>query len=128
MKLKILIPTEVFLETTVEQVNAEAKNGDFGILPNHIDFVAALAPGVLSAYASDREEEIYIAIDEGILVKYGDEVLVSTKQAIRGVDLETLHRTVVEEFTHLDEQQKTIRTALAKLETGMMRGILEMGE
>lgn len=127
MKLKILIPTEVFLDTTVEQVNAEAKNGDFGILPNHVDFVAALAPGILT-YRSENGEEVHFAIDEGILVKRGDEVLVSTKQAIRGADLETLHQTVAEQFQHLDEQQKMTRTALAKLEAGMMRGVLETGE
>jgi F-type H+-transporting ATPase subunit epsilon len=127
VKLKVLVPTQVFLVATVEQINAEAKDGAFGLLPNHVDFVAALAPGILS-YRSEDGEEVFLAVDEGILVKCGQEVLVSTPQAVKDVDLETLHRTVEEQFRRLDEQEKLTRTALAKLEASLARGILEMGE
>jgi F-type H+-transporting ATPase subunit epsilon len=127
MKLKVLVPTRVFLVETVEQINAEAKDGSFGLLPNHIDFVTALGPGILS-YRSQQGEEIFIAVNEGILVKCGQEVLVSTQQAVKDADLETLHQTVEQEFRQLNEQQKLTRTAIAKLEAGLARGILEMGE
>jgi F-type H+-transporting ATPase subunit epsilon len=124
MKLKVLIPTQVFLEETVEQVNGEAKNGAFGLLPNHIDFVTALASGILS-YHTSEENEVFIAIDEGILVKCGQEVLVSTARAVKDADLAQLHQTVEEEFRQLNEQQKMTRTAIARLESGLTRGILE---
>lgn len=127
MKLKVLVPTKVFLTATVQQVNAEAENGAFGLLPNHIDFVTALAPGILS-YRSEAGEEVFIAVDRGILVKCGQEVLVSTGQAIKDADLETLQQTVQEQFRQLDEQQKHARTAIARLEAGLARGMLEMGE
>lgn len=127
MKLKILVPTKVFLTATVEQVNAEARNGAFGILGDHIDFVTALAPGILS-YRQRQGEEVFIAVDEGILVKSGQEVLVSTGQAVKDADLATLQQTVEREFRQLNEQQKLTRTALARLEAGLARGILEMGE
>lgn len=127
MKLKVLIPTKVFLLETVEQVNAEAKNGAFELLPNHIDFVTALAPGILS-YRSETGSEVFLAVDEGILVKCGQEVLVSTIQAVKDADLETLQQTVEQEFRQLNEQQKLTRTAIARLEAGLARGILEMGE
>ncbi|MGF1540460.1 MAG: F0F1 ATP synthase subunit epsilon [Pleurocapsa sp.] len=127
MQLKVLVPTKVFLEETVEQVNAEAKDGAFGLLPNHIDFVTALAPGILS-YRNQQGEEVFIAVDEGILVKCGQEVLVSTGQAVKDADLETLHQTVEQEFRQLNEQQKLTRTAVARLEVGLARGILEMGQ
>lgn len=127
MKLKVLVPTRVFLVETVEQINAEAKDGSFGLLPNHIDFVTALVPGILS-YRSQQGEEIFIAVNEGILVKCGQEVLVSTQQAVKDADLESLHQTVEQEFRQLNEQQKLTRTAIAKLEAGLARGILEMGE
>ena len=127
MKLKVLVPTQVFLVAEVEQVNAEAKGGALGVLPDHIDFVTALAPSILF-YRSEEGEEVFIAVDEGILVKCGSEVLVSTGQAIKDADLETLHRRVERQFRHLDEQEKLTRTALAKLEAGLARGLLEMGE
>lgn len=127
MKLKVLIPTKVFLVETVQQINVEAKNGALGLLPDHIDFVTALVPGILS-YRSEAGEEVFLAVAEGILVKCGQEVLVSTIQAVKDVDLETLQRTVEQEFRQLNEQQKLTRTAIARLEAGLARGILEMGE
>lgn len=127
MKLKVLVPTKVFLTETVEQVNAEAKNGAFGVLSDHIDFVTALAPGILS-YRDRQGKEVFLAVDEGILVKCGQEVLVSTGQAVKDADLETLQQTVEREFRQLNEQQKLTRTALARLEAGLARGMLEMGE
>jgi F-type H+-transporting ATPase subunit epsilon len=127
MKLKILLPTEVYLEEDVKKVAAEAENGSFCLLPNHIDFVSALVPGLLF-YKSEAGEEVFIAIDEGILVKCNGEVLVSTGRAIRGADLETLHQTVEKEFQRLDEREKQSRSALAKLEAGFVRGVYQMGE
>ncbi|ACB50861.1 putative ATP synthase delta/epsilon subunit [Crocosphaera subtropica ATCC 51142] len=126
MKLKVLIPNKVFLVEEVEQVNAEAKNGAFGLLSNHIDFVTALTPSILS-YRSVEGKEVFMAIDEGILVKCGQTVMVSTGRAVKDANLDRLHQTVAEEFRQLNEQQKMTRTAIARLESGLARGILEIG-
>ncbi|WP_066379538.1 MULTISPECIES: F0F1 ATP synthase subunit epsilon [unclassified Anabaena] len=126
MNLKILLPTEVLLETEVQQIVAEAENGCFAMLPHHIDFVTALVPGVLS-FKSAQGEEIFLAVDAGILVKCGAEVLVSTRNAVQGADLETLHQTVEAQFKNLDEREKQARAATAKLEAGFIRGFVEMG-
>jgi F-type H+-transporting ATPase subunit epsilon len=127
MNLKILIPTKVLVNEEARKVTAEAENGSFTLQPNHIDFVAALVPGILS-FESESREEVFLAIDEGILVKRGAQVLVSTRQGIRGVDLETLEQTVAEEFTRLDEREKETRSAIARLEAGLVRGTYEMGQ
>ena len=47
MNCKILLPSEVFFNKEVAKVVAEADNGRFCLLPQHIDFVASLVPGVL---------------------------------------------------------------------------------
>lgn len=126
MKLKILLPTEVFLKEEVTKVTAEAENGSFCLLPNHIDFVSALIPGILF-YESETGKEVFIAVDAGILVKCNGEVLISTGRAIQGTDLATLHQTVEKEFQRLDEREKQTRSALAKLEAGFVRGVYQMG-
>ena len=126
MKLKILIPTVVLINQEVTKVIAEAENGNFCLLPNHIDFLAALVPGILS-FTSDRGKEIFVAVDEGILVKCGSEVLVSTRNAIKGKNLETLKQTVAEQFQMLDEKEKLTRSALAQFEASMMRHFKELG-
>ncbi|NJM19628.1 MAG: F0F1 ATP synthase subunit epsilon [Richelia sp. RM2_1_2] len=126
MQLKVLLPTEVLIDEAASKITAEAENGCFCLLPNHVDFVAGLVPGLLF-FELDHGEEVFLAVDEGILVKCGSEVLVSVRNAVRGTDLETLKNTVEQEFLSLDEKEQMTRNALAKLEASFIRGFLEVG-
>lgn len=127
MRLKILLPTEVLVDRKVAKVIAEARNGSFGLLPHHIDFVAALVPGIL-LYTDTDGDERYLGIDHGILVKCGEEVLVSTRSAIPGDDLRTLRETVRERYLELDERERLARSAIARLEAGVVRRFIELRE
>ncbi len=126
MRLKVLLPTRVLIDQDVTKVTAEAENGSFCILPRHIDFVAALVPGILS-FKSNREDE-FLAVDEGILVKRGNEVMVSIRKAVRGKNLGTLKQTVEEEFRILDEREKKTRSILVKLELDFARRFFQLRE
>ena len=125
MKLKVLLPAEVLIEEDVTKVMAEAHNGFFCLLPRHVDFVAALVPGILS-YETGSGHEVFLAVDEGILIKCGQEVLVSTRNAVRGPDLGQLKHTVVEKFEALDQREKSARSAMTKIEAGFVRRFLEI--
>jgi F-type H+-transporting ATPase subunit epsilon len=125
MNLKVLLAAEVLVEAEVSKVIAEAHNGYFCLLPKHVDFVTALVPGILSFEISGSREE-YLAVDEGILVKCGEDVLVSARNAVRGPDLGQLRRTVSEKFEALGEHEQTARTAMAKIEAGFVRRFLEI--
>jgi F-type H+-transporting ATPase subunit epsilon len=121
MHLKILLPFKVFAEKTgVSRIVAESHAGSFGLLPHRLDCVAALAPGIL-VFETKDEGEVCIAVDEGILVKTGTDVLVSVRNAIGGADLGKLRAAVEQEFLELDEQEKSVRSVLAKLESGFVR-------
>ncbi len=121
MNLKVLLPFKVFAEKTgVSRIVAESRDGAFGLLPHRLDCVAALAPGIL-VFETEAEGEVYIAVDEGILVKTGTDVLVSVRNAIGGADLGQLRAAVEQEFLELDEQEKSVRSVLAKLESGFVR-------
>lgn len=121
MNLKVLLPFQVFAEKTgVARIVAETAGGSFGILPNRLDCVAALSPGIL-CYETESEGEVFLAVDEGVLVKAGTEVLVSVRRAIGGTDLNRLREAVEKEFLSLDEHDRSIRTVMAKLETGFLR-------
>jgi len=126
MRLKVVLPMKIFIDREVNKVIAEAGNGYFCILPKHIDFVAALVPGILS-FEYDGEEE-FLAIDEGVLVKCASDVRVSTRRAVRSKDLGTLKQTLEEEFRILDEREKKTRTILAKLELDFARRFLKLRE
>lgn len=120
MKLKVLLPFRVFAEKErVKRIVAESRTGSFGLMPRRLDCVAALAPGIL-VFETEADGEVYIAVDEGILVKSGADVLVSVRNAIGGTDLGKLREAVEEEFMNLDEQEESVRSVLAKLESGFV--------
>jgi F-type H+-transporting ATPase subunit epsilon len=120
MYLKLLLPTHVLLNQPVTKVIAEAENGAFCLLPHHIDFLAALAPGILTLQ-TPANDEIFIAIDGGILVKCGPEVLISTRNAFQGSQLEALKQEVEQQFYALDEQERQARTAITRMEASLAR-------
>jgi F-type H+-transporting ATPase subunit epsilon len=121
MKLKVLLPFRVFAEKEgVFRIVAESRAGSFGLLPHRLDCVASLAPGIL-IFETEADGEVCIAVDEGVLVKTGAQVLVSVRNAIGGTDLGKLREKVEQEFMNLDEQEKSVRSVLAKLESGFVR-------
>ena len=121
MNLKILLPFRVFAEKTgVSRIVAETREGSFGLLPHRRDGVAALTPGIL-IYETPGEGEAYLAVDEGVLVKSGQDVLVSVRRALGGTDLRQLRDAVEREFLTLNEHERNVRAVMAKLETGLLR-------
>jgi F-type H+-transporting ATPase subunit epsilon len=121
MNLKVLLPFHIFAEQTgVTRIVAETPDGSFGLLPHRLDCVAALAPGILT-YETEADGEVFFAVDEGVMVKTGLDVLVSVRRALGGTDLGKLREAVEKEFLTLDEHEQSTRTVMAKLETGFLR-------
>lgn len=127
MRLRVLLPEQILLDTEVQKVTAEAENGSFGLLPRHVGFVTALVPGILTFITADEREE-FLAVDEGILVKCGADVRVSTRNAVLGQELGELKRMIEERFKQVDEFEKKSRDALYKMEADLVRRFMELGQ
>jgi F-type H+-transporting ATPase subunit epsilon len=121
MTLKILLPFQIFAEKSdVLRIVAETHDGSFGLLPHRLDCVAALVPGILT-YETEADGEVFVAVDEGVLIKTGPDVFVSVRRAFGGTDLGQLRETVEKEFLNVDEHEQSTRSVMAKLETGFLR-------
>ena len=119
------MPFGVFAEITgVSRIVAETREGSFGLLPHRLDCVAALAPGILT-YESEAEGEAFVAVDEGVLIKTGLEVLVSVRNAIGGTDLGQLREAVEREFLTLSDEEESVRSTIAKMESSFIRRLAE---
>jgi len=125
MNLKVLLPFRIFAEkNSVSRIVAETREGSFGLLPHRLDCVAALAPGIL-IYENQIEGEVYVAVDQGVLIKTGLDVLVSVRNAISGKELGQLREAVEQEFLNLDKREQAVRSVLAKMESGFIRRLAE---
>ncbi len=119
MQLRILLPSRVFaVLTDVSEIIAETLQGSLGLLPQRLDCVAALIPGLLS-YKTPAGE-VFLAVDEGVLVKTGPDVLVSVRRAIAGSDLATLHDSVKRDFLAVGQEELVVRHAVATMESSFI--------
>lgn len=125
MNIQVAVPTRVLLDTACIKIVAESENGSFCLLPRHVDYLATLVPSLI-AYTTPGGEEMFVAVDEGLLIKQGANVYVSTRQAICGGDLGELREVVQDEFLMLDERQRACHAAIASLEANFVRRFLEL--
>ncbi len=127
MHLKILIPFKIFFDSTsISRIVAETTyGGSFGLLPHRLDCVAALSPGILTYKIESQAEDSYVAIDEGILIKTGAEVLVSVRRALGGASLAELRATMEKDFINIEERERNVRFALKKMESAFIHRFVE---
>lgn len=125
MHLKIFLPFQIFAdESGVSRIVADTSIGSFGLLPHRLDCIATLRPGIL-IYENESEGEVYVALNEGVLMKTGQDVLISTRNAIMGKELGRLHEAVEREFLNLNEKEQSVRSVMAKMESSFIRRFAE---
>ena len=125
MKLKIITPLDIFNIDDVAKINAEGLEGHFTLLPNHADYVSSITTSVFTFETKDKTQ--FFAVDGGVLVKYGENVELSIRHAIKGADLENLKKQMEISFKEMDEEDKQTRTALASLEGNIAKLIQDLG-
>ncbi|MFW5798920.1 MAG: F0F1 ATP synthase subunit epsilon [Planctomycetota bacterium] len=125
MRLIVMQPTDVLVDTEVVRVAAEAVDGAFTVLPNHIDMATALEPGVL-VYETPDGDERFAGIDEGVFVKQGDQVRVVTRRGAVSDDLASLRQRIEEEFKVRDKHEQQARTAMGKIEATFVHRLIEL--
>lgn len=123
MDLKIYLPSGIFLENKASKVKGESPEGAFCLLPHHIDYIIALIPSIFT-YSDLSGQEFFFALDNGILVKQGPEVMIASRRAVAG-KLGMLHQEVGKMILAREEREKIIKSAVARLEAGFLRRFME---
>ncbi|QEY59197.1 ATPase [Pseudomonas sp. C27(2019)] len=125
MHVNLRLPTRLLFSCEAKKVFAEAENGAFAMLPNHTDFVTALLPSVLVITDAAGDEQFF-GIDQGVLVKHGHQVDIAVRRGVQGDDLASLNETIQATFIEVDEDERVARTALSRLEAGIVRRFSEL--
>lgn len=123
----MLVPGRKVLSSPVVRVAAEGAAGSFTLLPQHVDLVTSLVPGILAYQRAADTPERYVAVDEGLLMKRGAAVVVTVRRAVASEDLESLRRDLEEEVLCLDANERQARLVLDRLESSFLKGLLELG-
>lgn len=124
MRLKILTPTQIEVDTLIDKVDFEALDGFFTLLPKHIDFVDSLKQTIVQYKAGNKT--YYVACDKGVVVKKADEVIISTSLAIQDDDLEKLKKTISYDFKQMEQERKEVLVSMSRLELGLTKGLMSL--
>lgn len=124
MILKIMLPEQILVQEEIQKITVEGQNGYYTLLPKHVDCTVILTAGLISFINKNNTEE-FAACDEGVLVKCGKEVLISTRVAFRGDELGTLEQIVESRFKDIDDKERKTRRALARMEADLSRRFFE---
>ncbi len=125
MKLKVFSPINIILEQEIKKIDLEALDGYVCLLPKHVDFICAFPPNIIQFETLDSKTN-YMACNHGILVKQGKDIFVSVQKAILGNNLTTLTHAIQTEFKQEEEERKELNAVMAKLESGLTRGFVEL--
>ncbi len=126
MRLRIVVPSGVFASiANVERIVVMTQMGSVGLLPHRLDCAAVLPPGLL-AYSTAATDEVHLAIDAGMFIKTGADVVVCVRRAIAGADLGRLRQAVQQDLRRLGEQESSTLKTLAHLESGLVREFVKL--
>lgn len=127
MLLTIYSPLGTILETQIKKVTFETVNGNYTLLPKHVDFVSAMNPNIVR-YVDENKEEKFAACHRGIVVKKGKDVTISVQKAVLSDSVDELSKVIIEDFKKSEEQRKELNLAMARLEIGLLRGFKRLKE
>lgn len=121
----LTVPSGVLVDQAVTRVAAEAPHGAFVLLPRHADVAMLLVPGLLS-YQPPGGDEVFVAVDHGVLVKVGDQVRAACQRALVTGDLGSAAQAVSDRFEVQSADEKRARTALLRVEAEILRRVGEL--
>jgi len=124
MQLKIFVPSKMLVDISVQKIISEDVNGSFCLLPKHIDCVRVLVPNILVYYINNEEE--YVGLDEGILVKCKKEINICTRNGVSKAELGTIKKTFEKNLSKSDEDEKQVRKILNELEIDFIKRYTEI--
>lgn len=93
LKLEIVTPTGMAISRDVAEVGAPTLDGEVGVLPGHVPFLAALRTGIISAKMAGggaAEEPQRFAIAHGVLEVAHEKALVLTEKFITKEDVDVV--------------------------------------
>jgi F-type H+-transporting ATPase subunit epsilon len=126
MRVSVLLPERALLRTDADRVVAESLEGSFCLELRHIDIVAPLVPGILTLVRGDQEQ--FLATAEGVLVKLGQEVLISVRDAVTDAPLGRMRTAIEQRGRERRSREQAVRQAAERLETALVRRFAELRE
>jgi F-type H+-transporting ATPase subunit epsilon len=121
--LEVVTPEEVMASQEVDLVMAPGTEGEFGILPGHINFLSGIVPGELRSDSGNKKE--FMAVTFGFAEVSNDKVsiLVDSAEKAADIDIERAQRAMDRARERLDKERERDDIDFLRAETALKRAI-----
>ncbi|MDR1494762.1 MAG: hypothetical protein LBI29_01855 [Rickettsiales bacterium] len=124
LNLRIYTPQKLFLEETIIKIKVSEKGCNYTILPRHIDYLSSFSRSTIS-FRKLSGEEIFVWLNQGILVKCGREIQISVFSAVNGgssvANLKLTMDNTVKNFKNLVDSTKKFKLTMRNIGDKVMR-------
>ena len=122
MTVDVFVPSRGHHFEDIVALDVDTVEGRYGILERHIDTAMALDVGLLHMRDQSQQEH-FVGLDGGILVKMGSDVRISTGRVIIGQGLGVIEEGIQEQQEEEERREEHQLRALARLELQLSRSI-----
>lgn len=121
LHLEIVTPDKVVLSETVDYVGAPGFEGEFGILPNHIPFLAALRIGTLRYKIGGKTNDVFVSGGFAEISDNKVSILAESAERVEDIDVERARKA--KERAELRLAQERDRIDAARAQVALQRAI-----
>ena len=123
LNLEVVTPSGTIAKVEADIVVAPGTEGEFGVLPGHINFLSGIVPGELR-YTNDQKTE-YMAITSGFAEVSNDKVsiLVDSGEIAHEIDIERAQSAMERAKERLSKRRDAADIDFARAEAALQRAI-----
>ena len=124
--LEVITPEKVVVSEEVDMVVAPGSEGEFGVLPGHVEFLSGILPGGLR-YKSDSEET-RLAVTTGFAEVSNDRVsiLVDAAEKAGDIDIERARKAMERAKERLAREKGAEDIDFLRAETALKRAVIRL--
>jgi len=123
LNLEVVTPAGIIAEVEADMVVAPGTEGEFGVLPGHINFLSGIVPGELRYTNGEKTE--YMAITSGFAEVSNDKVsvLVDSGEVAHEIDIERAQSALERAKERLAKKRDADDVDFIRAEAALQRAI-----
>jgi len=123
IKLEVVTPAGIITSVEVDTVAAPGSEGEFGVLPGHINFLSGIVPGELRYSVGDKTE--HMSVDAGFAEVSNDKVsvLVDSAEMSSEIDIERAKSAMERAQQRLAQKKDKSDIDFTRAESALKRSI-----
>ena len=116
LQFDLVSPERLLLSEPVDQVIIPGVEGDFAALPEHMNLISLIRPGVLYVYKGGTPERIFVGGGFAEVTATGCTVLAEQAQPVSEIDRALAERAIADAREDLDDAKDDVARAVAQNE------------